>query len=252
MGRYGAAFLRFQLEVAMDTRVRTESGDGSSPRSTGVRTLALASVVVLVLAIVVVAPLIGDSEEDPSAAAGVPEVATVLAVVDAWNDFDADAYAVHWADGASGYGPFGPSKSGRLTVVGSAEMDQAMAAFHAVGGTITVSDCELNARTVTCEETFDDPRYGTAVTVGTSYTFDSDLKIGGFTYTNAIPDEVDDFHVSLAGWMETEHPEAFETYFTPGFYSLRYESWQSPETVEELVPLIDEFIAQSDVFPLSP
>lgn len=105
---------------------------------------------------------------------------------------------------------------------------------------------------VTCEETIDDPRHGTVVTVGTRYTFDANGTIGGFTYTSPIPVEVDDFHIALAGWMETEHPEAFETYFTPGFYSVRYESWQTPETVEELVPLIDEFVAQSDVYPLSP
>ena len=90
------------------------------------------------------------------------------------------------------------------------------------------------------------------VTVGTRYTFDANGTIGGFTYTSPMSVEVDDFHIALAGWMEKEHPEAFETYFTPGFYSVRYESWQTPETVEELVPLIDEFVDQSDVYPFSP
>jgi hypothetical protein len=50
--------------------------------------------------------------------------------------------------------------------------------------------------------------------------------------------------------MATEHPEVFETYYVPDFYTRKYENWYTPEGAAQLSQLIDEFIAQSEAYPL--
>jgi hypothetical protein len=59
------------------------------------------------------------------------------------------------------------------------------------------------------------------------------------------------FQEALGEWMATAHPEAYERFYVPAFQTTNDENWHSPEGVAELSQLIDEFVAQSDEFPLS-
>jgi hypothetical protein len=216
------------------------------PRPAVAVALGAAVAVVLIGAVLLLG--VTDGSDD---AASLGEIPTVQAAADGWNAYDADAYADHWAEGASGYGPFGPSRSGVFTRVGSPEMEEALDAFRAAGGQISLSDCTLSDATVTCVETHDDLRYGGSITLGARYALDEEGKIISLTYTNATPVEVEVFHNAFARWMEEAHPESLDTYFVPGFYSLKIDGWQTPESVANLMPLIQEFIAQSDEYPLS-
>lgn len=161
---------------------------------------------------------------------------------------DADSYASHWAEGAQGFGLFGVHPA----VVGSPEMEQAIANKQVLGGQISVSDCELNNRTVRCVQTNDDPRWGIVYTRESDFTFNDEGQITGLTGINSNFNEIEDFRTAFGTWMATAHPEVLETYFVPGFYTLKDENWRNPEAIAELTQLIDEFIAQSDVYPLSP
>ena len=52
--------------------------------------------------------------------------------------------------------------------------------------------------------------------------------------------------------MEEAHPEVLETYYVPDFLTPKYENWFTSEGVAQLSQLVDEFVAQSDEYPLDP
>ena len=65
------------------------------------------------------------------------------------------------------------------------------------------------------------------------------------TKTLRMPDNVTLF--------STAHPESVDTYFIPGVYTPLYRNWfASEQRVADLTSLIEEFVAQSHEYPLTP
>lgn len=191
-----------------------------------------------------------------SADSGEPEqIANVVAMYDALNAHDVEAYASYWAEGAQGWGPYIWRNS--KAVVGSPEMEKGFEQRRAWGGQFAVSDCELVGETVTCHETWDDPVFGVAgITWDTDamYLFDDQAKITAMSHSEYTSSEWSPFTQAFGPWMRSAHPEIADTYVVAGFDgSLIWDNWfATPESVAEVIRLIEEFVAQSDVYPLAP
>ena len=193
----------------------------------------------------------------PESADGVPpQIATVTAMYDALNAHDADAYAVYWAEDAVGWGPmvWGNDK----VPVGSPEMEKGFEERRAWGAHFTLSDCQLVDEEVRCLETWDDRVYhgmaGLTVQREAFYTFDEQGMITTMINGNFYSDEVLDWQAVFGPWMQATYPEIAETYLVPGFdKSFKREVvFASPESIADFTGLIEEFVAQSDEYPLSP
>ena len=182
------------------------------------------------------------------------QIATVEAMYDALNAHDADAYAVYWAEDAVGWGPmvWGNDK----VPVGSPEMDKGFEERRAWGAHFTLSDCQLVDEEVRCLETWDDRVYhgmaGLTVDREAFYTFDEQGMITTMINGNFYTDEVADWQAVFGPWMQATYPEIAETYLVPGFdKSFKREVvFASPESIAEFTGLIEEFVAQSDDYPL--
>jgi hypothetical protein len=193
----------------------------------------------------------------PASADGVsPQIATVEAMYDALNAHDADTYAVYWAEDAEGWGPY---FWGRNKVpVGSPEMDQGFEQRRAWGAHYALADCELIDETVRCLETLDDRVYhgmaGLTYDREVTYTFDEQGMITIMGNHNANGAELNDFGEVFGPWVLSSHPEIAETYLVPGFEQAWKEDviFASPENIAEFTGLIEEFVAQSDTYPLTP
>lgn len=227
----------------------------SPPRRTRHAWLYAAAAFILVVVVGATAWMLQpDSDEaaiapaDPEAElAGTSELATVEAATAAYNAYDADTYTTYWVDGTEG--PAG-------IVVGSPEWQQFLAEEKARGIQITLSDCEATDGTARCVETYEETllsgKAGVVITWEVEYTFNEDGRIA--TFASGInmqgSDAIGPFEDALGRWMATAHPEVFETYYVPDFYTRKYENWYTPEGAAELSRLIDEFIAQSETYPL--
>jgi hypothetical protein len=181
--------------------------------------------------------------------------ASVTEMYEALNEYDADAYARFWAEDAKGWGPY--VWGDMLAAIGSPEMDQGFEERQAWGAQFTVADCELVDEAVRCLETWDDRLHGIAgVTIQREviYTFDDRAKIAAMRHLNSNRRKSVDFFQAFNLWMSTTYPETAETYLVPGFTdSAKIENWFAPpENVAELTGLIEEFVAQSDDYPLAP
>jgi hypothetical protein len=67
-------------------------------------------------------------------------------------------------------------------------------------------------------------------------------------------DEVTDWQAEFGPWLQATYPEIADTYLVPGFDKAfkREVVWASPESIAEFTGLIEEFVAQSDTYPLAP
>jgi hypothetical protein len=83
------------------------------------------------------------------------------------------------------------------------------------------------------------------------YRFDDQGLIRSVYHEN-VSGKDDDvaFNAALGTWMATAYPESYEAFFIDDTYRRNDENWLN--RVAELSPLIDEFVAQSDEYPLSP
>jgi hypothetical protein len=173
-------------------------------------------------------------------------IATAEALHQAFNASDPDAALALFADGAFDGG----------LLPGSAAWEEAFAgAAAAQGRRSTLSDCEATDSTLTCLETWERPNLsGKAGVIRVhewSFRFDDQGLI-----TNHKGESVsgydDDraFEAALGTWMATAHPGSYEVFYEPTVGGLKMENWSTPEGVAELSPLIDEFVAQSDEYPL--
>jgi hypothetical protein len=183
------------------------------------------------------------------------EIASVLGMYDALNAHDAETYATYWAEGANGWGTY--IWRNRKAVVGSPEMEQGFEERRAWGGQVAVSDCELVDMTVTCHEAWDDPVYGVAGITWDSdvmYLFDDEGRITAMSHTEYASSEWVAFGSEFGPWMRAAHPEIVDTYLVPGLGdSFIWDNWYAtPESVAEIISLVEEFVAQSDVYPLTP
>jgi hypothetical protein len=241
-----AELLFIERSRAMDTQERIETRDTGSPRRWSVVAIAFAVVLVVVGAVAVSVLLVGDGGSEAEVAAA-SELATVEAATAAYNAYDADTYATYWVEGTSG--PAG-------IVVGSPEWQQFLAEEEARGVHITLSGCEATDTTVRCFETYEETRLsgkaGIVITWEVEYTFNQEGRIA--SHASGIntqgSDAIAPFEDALGRWMAAAHPEAFETYYVPDFYTRKYENWYTPEGAAQLSTLIDEFIAQSETYPL--
>lgn len=184
---------------------------------------------------------------DEPVAISTANIPVVESAVDAYNAYDADAYAVYWADGIEGPGGY---------IVGSDDWHTFIVEEQARGIEITLSDCEATNNVVRCLETYQETllsgKAGVILTWEAEYTFGEDGLIVGFARFNTTGTEaIEPFEDALGRWMATAHPEVFETYYVPDFYSRIYENWFTPEGATQLSQLIDEFIADSDKYPLN-
>jgi len=172
------------------------------------------------------------------------------------NAHDADAYAVYWAEDAVGWGPmvWGNDK----VPVGSPEMEKGFEERRAWGAHFTLSDCQLVDEEVRCLETWDDRVYhgmaGLTLDREAVYTFDEQGMITTMVNFNFNFDEVTDWQEEFGPWMTATYPEIAETYLVPGFDKAfkREVVFASPESIADFTGLIEEFVAQSDTYPLAP
>jgi hypothetical protein len=241
-----AELLFIERSRAMDTQERIETRDTGHRRRWSVAAIAFAVIIVVVGAVAAIALLVGDGGSEAEVA-GTSELATVEAVTAAYNAYDADTYATYWVEGTEG--PAG-------IVVGSPEWQQFLAEEEARGVQITLSGCEATDGTVRCLETYEETRLsgkaGIVITWEVEYTFDEEGRITSFGsgINTQGTEAISPFEDALGRWMATEHPEVFETYYVPDFYTRKYENWYTPEGAAQLSQLIDEFIAQSEAYPL--
>jgi hypothetical protein len=220
--------------------------------------LAAAVAVVVVLGGVGAAWALGVFGTEAELADSVPpQIATVEAMYDALNAHDADAYASYWAEDAEGWGALMWHGTARAAI-GSPEMDKGFEERRVWGAHFALSDCELVNNTVRCLETWDDRVYydmaGVTFDREVTYLFDDQARITAMFTANTFWDELADIEEAFGPWLISSHPEIAETYLVPGFESAY--KWEyilaSPENVAGFTGLIEEFIAQSDVYPLAP
>jgi hypothetical protein len=184
------------------------------------------------------------------------QIANLVAMYDALNAHDAEAYAGYWAEGAEGWGPFIWRSS--KAVVGSADMEKGFEERRAWGAQFTVSNCELVGETVTCHETWNDRVYrdmaGIKNDTDVTYLFDDQAMITGMAHSEYVSSEWAPFMQEFGPWLRTAHSEIADTYLVAGFDdSFKMDNWfATPESVAEITSLIEEFVAQSDVYPLAP
>jgi hypothetical protein len=194
----------------------------------------------------------------PDSADGVPlQIATVEAMYDASNAHDADAYTGYWAEDAIGWGTW----TGGWAVdaaIGSPEMEKGFEERRAWGAHFTLSDCQLVDETVRCLETWDDRvlhgMAGLTIDREAISTFDDQGVITTMIHVNSNWDEAEAFFDAFGPWLTATYPEIAETYLVPGFESAYKEEiiFASPENIAEFTGLIEEFVAQSDAYPLAP
>jgi hypothetical protein len=180
-------------------------------------------------------------------AAAETAVATVEACSEAWNTHDPNAAAAFFAEGAVDTG----------LVVGSPEWEQRHALAEVQGWRQSItSDCEAIDGMVKClatsEETLLGGKAGVAYTYELSYDFDNEGLITKVELEcREGCDDGQAFEVALGRWMAIAHPESYETLFVAESETRNEENWSTTEGMAELSPLIDEFVAQSDGYPLS-
>ena len=141
-------------------------------------------------------------------------------------------------------------------------MDQGFEERRVWGAHFALSDCELidkeeRSEEVRCLETWDDRVYhgmaGLTVDRVASYTFDEQGMITTMTHGSLNGDEVRDWQAVFGPWLQATYPEIAETYLVPGFDRPNREAvWASPESIAEFTGLIEEFVAQSNTYPLTP
>lgn len=170
-------------------------------------------------------------------------IAMAEASQEALNAYDSDAASALIADGGSFMG----------MTPGNPLWQRRFAEREAWGTHGTLSDCEVTDGRLTCLVTWERTNLsGKAglIRVGEmEYRFDDHGLIRSAYYSNVSgKDEDFAFEAALGAWMATTYPEAYETFYLQG-PEINEEAWLSG--VAELMPLIDEFIAQSDEYPLS-
>ena len=176
-------------------------------------------------------------------------VATVESSIDAFNAHDAEAFASYWVEGtAITY------VQSEQVVVGAPEWAQWISNKQALGAQMSVSDCEVTNQTVRCFETYEDSSFsgkaGVVLQRPAEYTFDDDGKISYYTnFDQRGIHEYFAFDELFSRWLEDTDPAVFEEYYAPVFYKHVEEAW-TLEGLTQLQPFVDEFIAQSDEYPL--
>jgi hypothetical protein len=186
-----------------------------------------------------------------------PQVATVTAMYDALNANDADAYAGYWAEDAIGWGPWTQGWSADA-IIGGPEMEKGFEERRAWGAHFTLSDCQLVDETVRCLETMDDRVFhgmaGLTIDREAIYTFDDQGVITTMIHVNSNVVEAEAFFDAFGPWLTATYPEIAETYLVPGFDKAFKDEiiFASPENIAEFTGLIEEFVAQSDAYPLAP
>lgn len=184
-------------------------------------------------------PIATSTTVSPAAA-----IAAVNAFNDALNAYDANAIRAVCAEGAI------DRYNGIM--IGSPEWEQLMTTHREWRGVEnTMADCEVTDHMVTCQVTVDEKnltgKAGIVLTLETYIQVNDQGLITAidWTFLSGV-EEYDAFEAALGDWMATAHPEAYETFY-PGFGS-NEEAWLSG--IDELSPLIDEFVAQSNEYPL--
>jgi hypothetical protein len=231
-----AAFIMVTIAVAAVVMVRSGSGEAPVADSDSDEPIAVSTTTD------VEAPTTVPATETP---AQIPVVESANA---AYNSYDAGAYAAYWAEGIEGPGGY---------IVGSDDWHTFIAQEQARGIEITLSDCEATDNAVTCLETYQETllsgKAGIVLTWEAEYTFNENGLIVGFArFNNTGAEAIGPFEDALGRWMATTHPEVFETYYVPDFYTRKYENWFTPQGATQLSQLIDEFITDSNEYPLNP
>jgi hypothetical protein len=177
-------------------------------------------------------------------------IATVQALQNAYNAYDPDAALPLFEEDANDEGAYpGDPVWHRFNF----DMPKV------VGTQATLSECVADDHgTVTCIKTWTDTllsgKAGIVYWRVEEFHVTAEglitLRIGSQRPKGVEDNEA--FEGALGEWMVIAHPEAYERFYVPAFNSKNAENWNSPDGVAELSPLIDEFVAQSDEYPLSP
>jgi hypothetical protein len=174
-------------------------------------------------------------------------IATVEALTEAINAYDPDAFLALFADDASyGY---------EFELPGSSAWEEEFVKMEAEGLQHTLGDCEATDGRVTCLITWENTNLsGKAGVIRVSewdYRFDDQGLIRS-SYIENVSGKDDHlaFEAALGTWMATTHPESYETFYDTANRTMKA-NWGTSEGIAELSPLIDEFVAQSDEYPLS-
>ena len=135
---------------------------------------------------------------------------------------------------------------------GSPRWEEWFAAREAWGRQGTPSDCEVTDGVLTCLETWERTNLsGKADLIRVSeweVRFDDQGLIRSAYYGNVSgKDEDVAFDAALGAWMATTYPEAYETFY---IHPTEINEENCVDGLDQLMPLIDEFIAQSDEYPL--
>jgi hypothetical protein len=172
-------------------------------------------------------------------------IATVEALEEACNAYDSDASLALFADAASWRGQ----------APGTPGWEQKWVEIEAWGQQSTLSDCEMADGRLTCLATWEwtnlSGKAGVIRVSEVEYRFDDQGLIRSVYYEN-VSGKDDDvaFDAALGTWMATAYPGSYEAFFIDDTYRKNDENWLN--RVAELSPLIDEFVAQSDEYPLGP
>ena len=173
-------------------------------------------------------------------------IATVKALQDALNAYDADAAFAFYDEWSADIG----GSAGRVS------WEQFLALDGVVGMHGTLSGCELVDGELRClwtqEETRLSGKAGVVFTYDKRFAFTEEGLVLGTSWEELSGSEDKAaFETAFGDWMATAHPEAYERFYVAAFDSKNEENWTSREGVAELSLLIDEFVAQSDEYPLS-
>jgi hypothetical protein len=215
--------------------------------------LSAAVVVILVGVGVLFALDIFGTDDGPTG--DIDEIATVYEVIDTFNAYDFDAYAGYFPEGATDmFAEDGP--------IGSQEWRDGVAVDKTIGTQWRLSDCTLAAspaRGVECTLTWETTLYTDVAGISTvhdaEFLFGGAGEITGWT-AQLSPDDTGDeagrgFGLAVCEWIETAEPAAYPTLCVPGVGTPRYAVWDTEEGHAQVLPLAQEFVAQSDVYPLS-
>ncbi len=188
-----------------------------------------------------------NSDEDPPAPDTVgqvePEIAAVLSAIDAYNAGDREAWAAAQANGE-----LGDVDAIMMNANNQLEVDESSCRIAATSDTRVVVSCDITAR---------DDFYG-AGGITDSATFEYALNdaleiidLSDHLYEDESGEccpELSAFNLAFHDWLRTEHPEVHDEIGNassiPGF-------GKDPDHMLIALEYIDQFVAQSDDYPLA-
>ena len=239
------------IEVPPETKRETQAKPSPDPRRRRGLWVAAAALVVAVIAAGVVITMAGGDDEPDVASDGV--LASAESLYTAFNQGDFDTYRSLFAPGAAlgagrNWNFLEGVQAGPVPTVSPASFGLQLEA-ECVEGNPTLVRCTWVQRGGVFE------RVGIEVTSEVEVFFNQDGAI--FNLVAPFDDQAKfelfaDFYPAFGIWLREAHPDVFEaTYDTPPDLQLQqHDAIDTLESRAQWAAVLDEFLTQSDVYPL--